>query len=632
MTSEATPPEDTGPENSTVSPVRVESPDLVNLIGRDGLPPLAFLVDDDQVFRTVTRAYLEHAGFRVEEAHDGDDAISRFEQVAPDIVVLDILMPGRDGFETCRALRQLPNGRRTPIVVMTGVDDHRSIERAYEVGATDFVNKPLNSFILTHRLQHILRANRYMIQFDDLTGLPRRSLFLERLEMAIAGARRHQHYVAVLYIALDNFKRFNDTMGHRAGDQILCQVSDRLGKLRASDFSAVNAESSCDEPVPAGISRLARFGGDEFMVLLPDIHREKDIAVVAQKVNESLAQPFVLSDREIHVTASIGISAFPLDGTEPELLLERAAVAMNHAKDSGRDRYQFYGEGLNKRTEARLAVECELRNAIEEDRFSVYYQPKVSVQNETVSGVEALVRMTASDGKAVSPQDFIPIAEDSGLIVPLGDWVFRNACEEIAKITVDAEAPITVAINVSACQFRRSDFATRMLEALEPLGLSPERIELELTEGTLLEDSDSSIVTLTALKDLGFRIAVDDFGTGYSSLSYLKRFPLDTLKIDRSFVRDLPGDSSDAAIVEAIIDLGHKLSLEIVAEGVEHRQQLEFLRERGCDVIQGYLFSPALSYEALQEWLVNWESESELAVIRAVRDSLKRKLAEPNED
>lgn len=595
-----------------------------------GIPPLVLVIDDDDVFRTVTRAYLEHAGFRVEEAKGGGDAVANFDRIAPDIVLLDILMPDRDGFETCGALRQLPKGRHTPIVMMTGVDDHRSIERAYEVGATDFINKPLNSFILTHRLQHILRANRYLVHFDDLTGLPKRGLFLERLEMAIASGRRHSHYVAILYIALDSFKRFNDTMGHRIGDQILCQVADRLGDLRASDCSAINEVEDLPSASDPGESPVARFGGDEFMVLLPDIRHEKDIAVVARKVNELLARPFTLGGKEIHVTASIGISAYPLDGTEPELLLERAAVAMDHAKQAGRDRYQFYGESLNKRSQARLEIERQLRTALEENQLAVHYQPKVNIQQESVCGVEALVRMPNICGRPISPKDFIPIAEDSGLIVPLGDWVFRNACEQFAKTRELDIAPINVAVNLSACQFRGKNLPASMLEVLHPLGLSPENIELELTEGILLEDTDNSIATLTKLKDLGFRIAVDDFGTGYSSLSYLKRFPLDTIKLDQSFIRDLPSDKSDAAIVEAVIDLGHKLSFEIVAEGVEHRRQLEFLRERGCDVIQGYLFSPPLSFEALSDWLLNWESESELAVIRAVRESLRRRFPEPS--
>lgn len=603
-----------------------------SVIDLDPSPPLALIVDDDQVFRTVVRAYLEHAGFRVEEAEDGPRAVEKFESVGPDIVLLDIIMPGMDGFETCSALRELPSGPRTPIVMMTGVDDHESIERAYEVGATDFINKPLNSFILTHRIQHIVRANRYLIHFDGLTGLPKRDLFLERLEMAIASGRRYEHYVAVLFLALDNFKRFNDTLGHRAGDQILRQVAERLGELRASDYFARNDE---DGVVPAVLPEdqpVARFAGDEFMVLLPDIRQEKDIALVARRVNESLSRPFDIGGKEIHVTASIGVSAYPLDGSDPQLLLERAAVAMNHAKQAGRGQYQFYGERLNARTQERLSIESQLRKSLDQGELFLHFQPKVDIQRTEIAGVEALARLPVVDGKQISPADFIPVAEETGLIVSLGDWVFRKACEEYAKMGGHDLPAFDLSINLSASQFCRKHLSEELARILEETGVEPTRVELELTESILLEDTESSIATLTDLKDLGFRIAMDDFGTGYSALSYLKRFPIDVLKIDQSFVRGLPRDMGDCAIVEGIIELSHKLSLEVVAEGVEHRRQLNFLRDRGCDVIQGFFFSRPIPGENVADWVSDWEVESERALIQAVRESLRDGPTDPQQD
>jgi diguanylate cyclase (GGDEF)-like protein len=574
--------------------------------------PLVLVVDDDEVFRLVARSYLEDAGFRVEEAVNGASAVERFAAHEPDIVLLDIVMPDMDGFTTCSALRALPGGLRTPIVMMTSVDDRESIERAYEVGATDFIVKPINSFILKHRLQHILRASRYLVHFDGVTGLPKRDLFLERLEMAISSARRNDRYVAVLFLDLDDFRRFNDTLGHQLGDEILRRVADRLGELRVDDFCA-RQDGASDSPHP-----VARFGGDEFMVLLPDIRDEGDVANVALRVNESLSRPFQVGCEEVCVTASIGISAFPLDGSDPQLLLERAELAMNHAKRSGRGGFQFYGAPLNARSQARLSVEKEIRRALEREELEVHYQPRIDIQQEAVAGLEALVRIRGVEGEWLSPAGFIPVAEDTGLIEPLGARVFRDACERFLELWPRHER-LGLSVNLSARQFREPGLAEKMAITLQEMEISPERIELELTEGVLLEDADSSIATLTELKDLGFRLAVDDFGTGYSSLSYLRRFPLDVIKIDRSFVQDLPNESRDAAIVEAIIELGHKLSLEIVAEGVEKRHQLHWLRSRGCDQVQGFLYSPPIPSASVGEWIDGWEAASERAIVEAVR-------------
>jgi predicted signal transduction protein with EAL and GGDEF domain len=603
---------------SLVAPRTVGKADPADL---DSAPPVALLVDDDPVFRTVIRAYLEDAGFRVEESDSGLHALECFESVEPDIVLLDILMPGMDGFETCTALRRLPGGRQTPVVMMTGVDDRDSIERAYEVGATDFIVKPINAFILTHRLQHILRANRYLVHFDALTGLPKRALFLERLAMAIASARRSDRYVAVFFLGLDDFKRYNDTLGHKVGDQILRRVGERLGELRASDYFARNSEDDRAADPDARTQPVGRSGSDEFMVLLPDIGFEKDIAVVARRVNEILKRPFRVAGEEVCLAASIGVSAYPLDGGDPERLLERAEVAMNHAKRAGRGGYQFYGENLNAKTQARLAIEKDLRRALDHDQLVLQLQPRVDVQHERVAGVEALVRLPGFGARPVAPSDFIPVAEETGLIVPMGDWVFRKACAAFAQLD-RAGSPMVLSINLSSIQFRHEGLCEYMVKQVGETGLSPECVELELTESVLLEDADSSVAALTRLKDLGFRISVDDFGTGYSSLSYLKRFPIDVLKIDRSFVRDLPGDHRDCAIVEAIIDLGHKLSLEIVAEGVEHRRQLDFLRQRGCDQVQGYHYSRPLLVDDLAAWIGAWSASPEPGVLETVRESL----------
>ncbi|MEE8166241.1 MAG: EAL domain-containing protein [Myxococcota bacterium] len=593
---------------------------IVESIDLNADPKLVLIVDDDDMFRLVARASLEGAGFRVEEAENGRVGIAMLEETRPDIVLLDIRMPEMDGYDTCAALRSLPEGWQTPIVMLTAVEDRESIERAYEVGATDFINKPVNYAILNYRLQHILRANRFLVDFDRLTGLPNRALVLDYLERAVALGRRCQHPVAILFLDLDHFRRFNETLGHRVGDDILRQVADRLGSLRSTDYVARNCDAD-HTFVTLEFQTIARLGGDEFVVVLPKIRNVEDCAVVARRIRKILARPFEVADGELYVTASIGISAYPLDGEEPQALLTHAEVAMNHAKEKGRDRYQFYQESLNTKTQRSFSIENQLRRVLERDELEVYYQPKVDIQHNRLAGMEALARWPESL-EAVSPGEFIPIAEQTGLIVPLGDWVFRTACAQTAEMLRMGLPTPGVSINLSAAQFGQEGIASHMARIVDEMHFDPALVELELTEGVLLEDTDTSIATLNELREIGFTIALDDFGTGYSSLSYLKRFPLNTLKLDQLFVRDLAKDS-DAAIAKAIIVLGHTLSLKVIAEGVEEPKQLDLLQALGCDEVQGYLFSRPLPFEAFVEWTSEWETTSASPLMQGVAASLR---------
>jgi diguanylate cyclase (GGDEF)-like protein/PAS domain S-box-containing protein len=417
------------------------------------------------------------------------------------------------------------------------------------------------------------RRIEHLAHHDFLTDLPNRSLLRDRLDVAIAQARRQGQLVATLFVDLDRLKVVNDTLGHAAGDLMLREAAARLaGCTREGDT-------------------VARLGGDEFMIVLPNLDDAHGAAAAAQKIRESLAQPTQLNGQEVFVSASIGVSLFPTDAADAEGLLRTADAAMYSAKRHGGDNYQFYTADLNEQLQQRLAIEQGLRTAEQRDELRLLYQPKIDLVSGRIIGVEALLRWEHPGLGPVSPERFIPIAEETGLIIPLGEWVLRTACKQI-RMWRDAGIDLPVAVNLSACQFRQRNLAETIHRILSEVGVPPQCLEIEITESDVMENAESAIATLDELKARGISISVDDFGTGYSSLSYLKRFPLDVLKIDRSFVRDIAVDSDDAAIVEAIIALARSLEIKVVAEGVESEDQMEFLTRSGCDFAQGYLFSP----------------------------------------
>jgi diguanylate cyclase (GGDEF)-like protein/PAS domain S-box-containing protein len=419
---------------------------------------------------------------------------------------------------------------------------------------------------------------------DSLTGLPNRLLFQDRLDQALASAEKRGHSGAVLFLDLDNFKSINDTLGHSTGDQLLQHVAVRLRVcLRPGDT-------------------LARMGGDEFTVLLPDVPSSELASAVANRMLEALSSPVKINGCEIFPTASIGIAIFPRDGAEPTTLLKHADTAMYCVKEGGRGHYQEFSAEMNESAYERLVLSNHLRNAIEFDQLSIHYQPKVDLQTDDIVGVEALLRWSLPNHGSISPTKFIPIAEESGLIIPLGDWVIRNACIE-SKVWIDEGYKLKVAVNLSARQFRQPNLIGAIEQVLDELSFPAECLNIELTESAIIENGVAAVDLLTDLKRLGVTVSLDDFGTGYSSLSYLRKFPVDAVKIDRSFISNIDRDPKDQAVVRAIIDLAHALDLYVTAEGVETETQKAILQDLGCNLMQGFLFSKPLPFEEFDSLL-----------------------------
>ncbi|HSY07639.1 MAG TPA: EAL domain-containing protein [Steroidobacteraceae bacterium] len=416
----------------------------------------------------------------------------------------------------------------------------------------------------------------YLAQHDSLTDLPNRTLLNDRLAQVIALAYRNQHKFALLFLDVDRFKHINDSLGHAVGDRLLQSVAQRLvACVRSSDT-------------------VSRQGGDEFVVLLSEMKHAKDAAIIADKILLALATPHNIDEHELHVTVSIGIVTYPADATEAETLMKNADFAMYHAKEAGRNNYQFFKPDMNLRAVERQSLETGLRHALEREEFVLHYQPKIDLQNGSIIGVEALIRWRHPQRGLVSPAQFVPVAEECGFIVPIGRWVLREACRQ-ARMWQDWGLPaLRIAINISPVELRAKDFVAGVRGILAKTGLEARYLELELTETFLMQDSRSTVAVLKDLKDIGVHLALDDFGTGYSSLSYVKRFPIDTLKIDQSFVRDIATDADDASIVSAVISMGKSLHMRVVAEGIETQGQLEFLQKHSCPFGQGYLFSPPL--------------------------------------
>jgi diguanylate cyclase (GGDEF)-like protein/PAS domain S-box-containing protein len=420
------------------------------------------------------------------------------------------------------------------------------------------------------------KRDEAMLQFlanhDQLTKLPNRNQFAQRLADAIARAARYKHRVGVLFIDLDRFKNVNDTLGHESGDTLLIAVAERFREaLRETDT-------------------VARLGGDEFTVVLEEIGDAGEIAATAQRLLETLGAPFDVQGQEVFASASIGISIYPDDGADAASLLRNADMAMYRAKEMGKNTFQFFTREATIASVARLQLENSLRRAIERGEFILHYQPMMDLTSLQIVGMEALVRWMHPDLGMVPPAQFIPLAEETGLIVQIGNWVLEQACRRTRALNQAGNLNLTVSVNLSARQFRRRDLAQSVAAVLAATGLPPSQLELEVTESSVMDDQEAAVLTLSALKAMGVHFSVDDFGTGYSSLSQLKRFPIDSLKIDQSFVRDIPADQDDAAIVSAIVAMGHRLRLKLIAEGVETPEQLAFLKALGCDLVQGYLF------------------------------------------
>jgi diguanylate cyclase (GGDEF)-like protein len=674
------------------------------------------LADDDAILREIASVMLKEAGFAVQIVSGGDAAVAACALRMPDIALLDVEMAEGDGYQACANIRSLPGGADLPIVMVTGCDDTLSIDCAYEAGATDFVVKPINWTLLTHRIRYVMRGARtiealrfseqknaallkaipdgillvnsagtighcfspiaglrrtptetspksifdlipeithghamdclssalrgepavfefaledearslrhfecrylpnsagqvlaiirdvtarkeadarihHLAYFDALTGLPNREWIRDYLAQSLAEARRRHRRLALLHLDLDQFKRINDTLGHATGDALLRQVAERL-------------QTSFDQGGFDGVqAQLARAGGDEFIVVLTGIADATQPELAAQMILSAHATPFLQADYELVVTPSIGIATFPEHGDDVQSLLKNAEGAMYEAKSSGRNQLRVYDSVVNARALKRLSLEMELRRAVEDSSLEVYYQPKYEARTLKLLGGEALLRWFHPDRGQIPTADFIAVAEETGLIGDIGIWALQRVCRDLAQWRGEGLDMPHVAVNVSGRDFMHPEALLRLSDTVIRANLSPSLFELELTEGVLMRDAEAGRRALLALKEFGFALAVDDFGTGYCSLNYLKRFPLDTLKIDRSFVADISEDPEDAAIVRAIIALGHSLDLKIVAEGVTTRAQLQFLQAETCDAIQGFLMSAAVPAGAFADLL-----------------------------
>ncbi len=437
---------------------------------------------------------------------------------------------------------------------------------------------------------------RFFAYHDSLTGLTNRRSFVERLKEALAQAHRHGRLVGMLFLDLDNFKRINDTLGHSVGDELLRGVAERLVQCtRQTDYVARR-----EAPRERAVSRL---GGDEFTVLLSEIASTEDAARVAERIIDVLREPLFVGRHELIIGASIGITVYPLDGQDVETLLRNADTAMYQAKEKGKNNYQFFAEAMNAAALKRMAIERKLRRALETDVLQLYYQPQRDFRTGRVTGVEALLRWQDPELGILSPAEFIPLAEETGLIVPLGEWVLRQACRQAAAWRKQGFGRIRVAVNVSPLHLKHDSLVKHLVRTLWDTGMDASCLEIEITENALIQGQEAVVKVLEEMKRIGVSVALDDFGTGYSSLSYLKRFPVDAVKIDRSFVRDLVVDSDDAAITAAIISIARNLRLRVIAEGVETQAQSRFLAEHGCDEMQGFLFSPPLTAQAAGELL-----------------------------
>lgn len=670
--------------------------------------PVVLTVDDDPAMRLMLAESLDQTGYEVVEAGTGEEAIEQIRARAPDAVLMDVRMPGMNGFEACATIRKLPDCSRLPVVMVTGLDDMESIEQAYHVGATDFITKPINWPLLPHRLRNILRAGeaieneyktremlnvildsipvrvfwkdrnlRYLgcnrrfaedaglaspqdvvghrdaslpwaaqaglyeeddrdvidsnrphfgyeqsrtrytgerlyvqtnkvplldaqgqvigvlgtyeditarkaaearIQFlaqrDSLTGLPNRALFGDRLRHAMSQAQRGQRLLGLMFLDLDRFKAINDSRGHSGGDELLIQVSERLKDcMRESDT-------------------VSRLGGDEFTVILEMLEHTEDSIAVADKILDAFKAPFILNQEAVFVTASIGIAIYPLAGESTEKLIRNADTAMYRAKENGRNRYCLYSTAMHAGLKQRLKTENNLRNALELDQFELWYQPQYDMNSKQLNNIEALLRWNHPEQGLLPPEQFLPQLEETELIIPVGEWVLRTACRQAKEWLDQGLKYARVAVNLSSRQFNDPDLLIKVTRALQESDLEPIRLELEINESCLLQDSQAAVTTSNGLRALGIKVALDDFGVGYSSMNHLKYFSLDTMKINRAFVQELSDQGDGIAIVNALIALARSLHARVVVEGVESLDQFNHLRSLGDLSAQGFLMCP----------------------------------------
>lgn len=585
-------------------------------------PATLLIVDDDMHVRAQMESLLQEQGYHTLVASSGKEALAMVAQQAPDLILLDAMMAGMDVYAVARQLKANSWTANIPIIMLSGQGDQSARLLGLEAGAEDFLCKPVGSDELWLRVRNLLRLKAFgdyrsdhsrmleeqlhnrpvdlvrersvtesderllqMVHYDALTGLPNRSLFYTTLHMGLTQAALRDWQLAVITVDLNDFKSVNDTWGHLTGDQVLAEFSQRLSNcLNVSDT-------------------LGRMDGDEFAMILIIRKGQAGPQQMVDRIREMLREPFRLLGSEILMTASIGIALYPDDGADAHRLIKQANTAMNRAKQVGRDTYRFYTAQMNVEVLARQEMENALRDAVHKQAFELYYQPKIRLSDGHICGLEALLRWHRPGLPTIPPAVFVPILESLGLISRVGQWVIDSVCRQIADWHRSGLGLVEVAVNVSGQQIMDRDLIDDIRQSLKQHEVEAKWLEVELTESSLMENTPNTIACLLALRDIGIKISIDDFGTGYSSLAYLSRFPIDKLKIDIAFIREVTNNPQDAAIARTIIELAHSLNLQVIAEGVETRPQLEFLTENGCDQVQGFLFCRALPVRELEPLL-----------------------------
>ncbi|MEG3958440.1 EAL domain-containing protein [Microcoleus sp. herbarium2] len=537
------------------------------------------IVEDESIIAEDISDSLISLGYRITGmVYSGEEAIEAAAQFRPDLVLMDVNLQGEmDGITAAAEIR---SRFQIPVVYLTAYTDENTLRRVNATKPFGYIVKPFEEKNLHTTIQLALHQHEY----DSLTNLPNRSLLREQLNQVLDKQKELPAMIPVITLSLDRINRINSTLGHDIGDSVLCKVAQRL--------------SNCRE----NISIVARLEAAEFAIVIQPVTEKQDAAKIAQNILDIVAQPMIINGSELYLTASIGISLSPSDASDGDQLLKNAYTAMYNSQQQGGNNYQFY---MAKAADSSINIftqESCLRNALKRSEFEVYYEPQIEIKTGKIIGAEALVRWNHPERGRVSPAEFIPMAEEMGLIAPLGEWVLETACRQTKAWQTQGLPPLRVAVNLSARQFEQKNLTERVSQILRETNLDPKCLELELTEGLILQDETAAHQAFTVWRDMGIRIAIDDFGTGYSSLSYPKRFPFDAIKIDKSFIRDIADDRQNAAITIAIIQMAHYMNMTVIAEGVENESELAFLCAHGCDEIQGYFFSRALprdEFEAL---------------------------------
>lgn len=554
--------------------------------------PVVILADDDPSIRLMVRHVLESEDYDIIEAADGLEAIKAVEKHNPALILLDAVMPGLDGFTTCQQIKD-KGYKDIPVIMITGLDDDASVERAYEVGAIDFITKPIKWAVLKHRVRSVVakviaeRKVKLLAYRDSLTQLPNRLLFADRLEQAIIRASRNRDAVALMLLDLDDFKLVNDSFGHEAGDKLIKSIAQLLSSsLRRADT-------------------VARLGGDEFAVIVEGIDNASDAVSIADNLTTILKHNVKIEGHETFTSASVGIAVYPDDGDDAQTLLKNADTAMFRAKENGRHCFQFYTPEMSVNAMARLDLENSLRKALQNNEFVLHYQPMVEIHKNEVAGIEALLRWQHPEKGIIEPEDFIPVAEEAGLILPIGEWVIRAACKQLKQWHQAGLDQQKVSINISARQFRDQDIVSLFKRELEDTGVDPSCISIDLAEATLIDNIGEAEKVLVKLHEMGMGVAIHDFGTGFASVAYLKDFAVDMVKLDRVFINAIPDSEADSAIVAAVAGLTRGLKLNLLAVGVENERQLQMLKGLGCQMGQGFYWSKPLPADQYEQFYLN---------------------------